>query len=517
MPVPSTHPLHTDIERLSRLYRIALGAIALLAIISQIVVQYLLHSDETNFRIVNIAGRQRMLSQRLCKLALELTFGEKSPTEAIMSDFQLSRALWKQSHYGLQMGDAALHLPSGRNSRRVQEMFATLEPTFLVVDSLCECIVRSSGTQSPQQRQSNTRLLLAYADTFLLQMNAIVFEYDEEFRADVQRLQAIELGLFLLIMLVLALEAFFVFRPAILHIGSSVAALEKTNDTLLDNNAQLLHQQEALEIQTIELEAMNAQALEQNTELERQRRVMQEQMFALDKSHGEVLEARRVQSEFLANISHEFRTPMTAIIGFTEILLDGFIVEEGKPLGRHVLRSANILLVILNDLIDFAHLEAGTFELKRDSQPLAPVVEDICYLMQLEATAKHLALRSYIAPEVPPLLEFDARRIRQILFNLLSNAIKFTEIGVVEMRVFFDKETNILRFEVQDTGIGIAPQDQERIFEPFVQQDGSPTRKYGGMGIGLALVRRIIALKGGQIWVESELGKGTTVIVELPK
>jgi signal transduction histidine kinase len=457
-----------------------------------------------------------MLSQRLCKLALELTFGEESHPEAIMNDFQLSRALWKQSHYGLQMGDAALLLPSDRNSRRVQAMFATLEPTFLAVDSLCERVVRS-GTQSPRQRQANTRLLLAHTETFLLQMNAIVFEYDEEFRADMQHLQVIELGLFLSIILVLALEAFLVFRPALRHIGSSVAALEKTNDMLSESNDKLLRQQEALEIQTLELESMNAQALEQNTELERQRQIMQEQMFALDTSHREVLEARRVQSEFLANISHEFRTPMTAIIGFAEILLDGFLLEEGKPFGRHILRSANILLVMLNDLIDFAHLEAGTFELKRSSQPLAPVVEEICYLMQLEATAKHLALRSFIVPEVPPLLEFDARRIRQILFNLLSNAIKFTEIGFVEIRVFFDKETKVLRFEVQDTGIGIAPQDQERIFEPFVQQDGSPTRRYGGMGIGLALVRRIIALKGGQIWVESELGKGTTIIVELPK
>lgn len=165
----------------------------------------------------------------------------------------------------------------------------------------------------------------------------------------------------------------------------------------------------------------------------------------------------------------------------------------------------------------YTFLLLGLFEIHRELQPLELIVASICQLIQSDAEAKHLTLTYTISTDVPALMSFDERRFRQILFNLLSNAIKFTEKGGVELCVLFDTSSSTLRFEIQDTGIGIAPDQQERVFKPFVQHDGSSTRKYGGIGVGLALVKRIVTLKGGQIWLESDLGKGTTVVVELPR
>jgi signal transduction histidine kinase len=507
-----------DINRLRRLYMLALGAIALMAIIGQAAIQVVLHNDETNARIINIAGRQRMLSQKLCKLATQLAFVEHTPKPATLKEFQSSYLLWQHSHYGLQRGDTALHIPAEKNSPMVKAMFAKLEPVCTSMDSLCQNIPRiAADTALRPLLRETVSVLLVKADEFLPQMNTIVFQYDEEFRVAVVQLQLLEAALFILTIVVLGIEAAFVFRPAVQQLRQTFDALGAKNQELSASNDMLIRQQEVLEEQAIELETNNTKAQEQNLELERHRGSLQEKMFELEHLYRQVQEAQRVQTEFLANLSHELRTPMAAIIGFTEILLSDFTTEGGKPFGKRVLHSANVLLAMLNDLIDFASIEAGIFEIDRELQPLEPVITNICVLIRFEAVGKGLVLNCFIAPEVPPLLSFDAWRIRQILFNLLANAVKFTESGSVTLRTLFDTANNTLIFEIEDTGIGIAPEDQARVFEPFVQQDGSPTRKYGGIGIGLTFVKRIVTLKGGRIWLESEQGKGTMVRVELPR
>ncbi len=514
----SSAPPHDEISRLQRLYLLALGVIVGMAIIGQTAIQLTLRNDETNSRIVNIAGRQRMVSQKLCKIAAQLAFVEYPPQRQTLQDLQASLVLWKQSHYGLQHGDAALKIPQGKNSDTVQAMFTRIEPTFHLMDSLAQSLCRGSlDTALRQESQAQARLLFAQSDMFLSRMDAIVFQYDEEFRAAIGWLQILEGAIFLVTFSALGFVSVVVFRPAVRHLRQTVLSLEKTNQDLAYSNDILTRQQAVLEDQALELETMNTQAQEMNIEMEQHRSVLQKQMFELETMYRELQEARRSQSEFLANLSHELRTPMSAIIGFTEILLTDFISEAGKPFGERVLHSANILLVMLNDLIDFAYIEAGLFEIHRELQPLEPIIASVSQLMRFDAEAKHLTLTYTISPDVPALMSFDERRFRQILFSLLSNAVKFTEIGGVELRVLFDVNSHTLRFEIQDTGIGIAPDQQERVFKPFVQHDGSSTRKYGGIGVGLALVKRIVTLKGGRMWLESTIGKGTTVVVELPR
>jgi signal transduction histidine kinase len=511
---------------------LALGVIALLAIMGQIAVQIVLRNDETNARIVNIAGRQRMLSQKLCKLAAQMSFMEQTPTSAAKEDFLASLLLWRQSHAALQYGDVALKISEGKISDSVKAMFVRLAPTFLSMDAHCQKILSlASDTAQRPLMQHEATLLFRYSNEFLPQMNAIVFRYDEEFRASVRRLEILEGLLFGITLLVLFLEAALVFRPAVKHLRASVEAIEATNKELRHSNDILVRQQAVLEDQAVELEAINVKSQEQylelerykttleqqNRELEQHRSALQEQMFETERMYNEVRLARRAQSEFLANLSHEVRTPLAAVIGFTEIILADFITEEGKVFGNRVLQSANMLLLLMNDLIDFAQIEAGRFEIHGELQPIRPVIEELSALIGADARVKGLQMNVEIAPEVPKLLIFDAARVRQICFNLLSNAVKFTEKGRVDFRISFNAATGMMRFEVEDTGIGIPNEDLDRVFEPFIQQDGSQTRKYGGVGVGLALVQRIVRLKGGTVTLTSELGKRTLVVVELPQ
>ncbi len=506
-----------EIDRLRRLYLIALGAIAVMAIIGQIAIQYVLRNDETNSRIVNIAGRQRMLSQRICNLATQISVGEPSLQPSLIQKLQAAHVLWKQSHRGLQFGDSTLEIPPKKNSQHIQEMFADMNPTFHRMDSLVEASMRfSAETSASPSRLAMVRELLRESEMFLPKMNAIVFQYDEEFQVAVHRLQMLEAALFLLTLLTLGLEALFIFRPALRHLQTSVDTLEAQNDELASGNELLHKQQDTLEAQARELEMMNAQAQEQNVELERNRQTLQEQMLTTEKMLREVQEARRVQSEFLANLSHEFRTPLTSIMGFSEILQDDFVSPDGLPFMRQIKKNANILFVMLNDMIDLAQLEAGQLQILLAPSSIHGVIDEVCTIFHIEAQTKKMSLTWSVAPDVPSSLVFDARRARQIIFHLVSNAIKFTLQGSVDVRASYLPASSLLRIEVQDTGIGIAPQELERIFAPFVQEDGSATRKYGGLGIGLALVKRIVALKGGSIHVESELQKGSAFIVELP-
>ncbi|TAE28607.1 MAG: hypothetical protein EAZ92_07910 [Candidatus Kapaibacterium sp.] len=510
-------PPRFEIIRLRRLYMLALGTIAAMAIIGQIAVQYVLRNDKTNARIVNIAGRQRMLSQQICKLAMQIAFVDPSLQPNFVEKLRAAQTLWRQSHNALQFGDATLGIPEGKNSRQIQEMFAKLNPTFQRMDSLVEAAARfTASTRTSPVAVATVGDLLRESEVFLPKMNAIVFQYDEEFHAAVQRLQMLEGALFLLTLLTLGLEAFFIFRPAVQHLETSVNMLEAQNEEFSSSNELLRRQQDILEAQARELEMMNTQVQEQNVELERHRHILQGQMLEMERMLREVQEARRVQSEFLANLSHEFRTPLSAIMGFTEILHEDFVSPDGMPFMRQIKKSANVLLVMLNDMIDLAQIEAGQIEIRLAPGSIRSVIDEICTTLHIEAQTKKIDFKHSVAPDVPRSLVFDIQRTRQIVFHIVNNAVKFTSQGSIDVRVFYLSDVSILRIEVQDTGVGISSQQMERIFAPFVQEDGSTTRKHGGLGIGLALVKRIVGLQKGSIHAESEPQKGSTFTIDLP-
>jgi two-component system, sensor histidine kinase and response regulator len=226
--------------------------------------------------------------------------------------------------------------------------------------------------------------------------------------------------------------------------------------------------------------------------------------------------ASRAKSEFLATMSHEIRTPLNGVIGMTELLLDSGLSERQRSLADTIESSAELLLAVINDILDYSKSEAGHLELELLDCDLREVVESVMSLLAERAHRKGVELLCSIDTGIPHAVRTDPSRLRQVLTNLVSNAVKFTERGEIEVRVSaVGTASPRARFEVRDTGIGIPLATQARLFEPFTQADASTTRLFGGTGLGLAIVRQIVGMMGGAVTVESREGVGSTFSFEL--
>jgi len=223
--------------------------------------------------------------------------------------------------------------------------------------------------------------------------------------------------------------------------------------------------------------------------------------------------ATAAKSEFLARMSHEIRTPINAVTGFTDLALRSADEAQRLDYLRQIRTASRSLLTVINDILDMSRVEAGKLALSLQDFRLQPLLDDVREMFAAQAADKGVQLSVGASPEVPPALRGDPVRLEQVLVNLLANAVKFTDQGRVALRVALDAATPTeawLRFEVEDTGIGISAGQQARLFEPFSQADESITRRYGGTGLGLAICRQLVELMGGRIGVDSEPGRGST-------
>jgi CheY-like chemotaxis protein/signal transduction histidine kinase/CHASE3 domain sensor protein len=294
--------------------------------------------------------------------------------------------------------------------------------------------------------------------------------------------------------------------------------LRVSNEELEEQGRALRESQARLEQQQAQLEQTNAHLEEQTQLLEAERDQVAKSRAALQSKARELAQASRYKSDFLANMSHELRTPLNSSLILAKLLADnpgGNLTDEQVRYAQTIHSAGNDLLALINDVLDLSRIEAGRMEVRPEPVPIAHLVEGLTRTFQPMADQKGLAFRPVVAPTCPDGVETDRQRLEQVLKNLLANAVKFTERGEVELSATRTADGRIA-FAVRDTGVGIAVEHQEAIFEAFRQADGTTNRKFGGTGLGLSISRELTRLLGGEIGLESEPGRGSTFTVTLP-
>ena len=301
--------------------------------------------------------------------------------------------------------------------------------------------------------------------------------------------------------------------------------LEVQQEELRTANEELGEQSRVLEQSQAHLEEQKAALEQSNEQLAVQALSLDQKNMAIGQAHAQ-LEARaeelqrasRYKSEFLANMSHELRTPLNSSLILSKLLSDnssGNLTPEQVTFAQTIYSAGNDLLTLINDILDISKVEAGKLELNPEAVPFDELLSSMKMLFGPQAQQKKLAFNVSVAPDAPASLVSDRQRLEQILKNLLSNAIKFTDAGTVALHVDTDEAGNV-RFQVQDSGIGIADDQQQKVFDAFHQADGTTSRRYGGTGLGLSISRDLAALLGGSIELASTPGQGSTFTLVLP-
>ncbi len=294
--------------------------------------------------------------------------------------------------------------------------------------------------------------------------------------------------------------------------------LRVNNEELEQQSRALQESQTLMQAQQVSLEESNAQLEEQTQQLEYQKQQLMRVQQALETKADELAQASQYKSEFLANMSHELRTPLNSSLILSKLLGDnksGNLTPEQVRYAQTIHSAGNDLLALINDILDLSKIEAGQTRVDIDEVCFDKLTRDVVEPLRPMATEKGLALSVEIEPGTPRCIASDGQRVAQILKNLLFNALKFTERGQVLLRVYPSGPDHVC-VAVRDTGIGIAPQQQEAMFEAFRQADGSMHRKYAGTGLGLSISRKLAQLLGGSIAVQSALGEGSTFTLTLP-
>ncbi len=295
--------------------------------------------------------------------------------------------------------------------------------------------------------------------------------------------------------------------------------LKASNEELEEQARALQESRSRLELQQSELEETNAQLEEQTRLLEVQRDDLSRAQASLQAQARELEQASRYKSEFVANMSHELRTPLNSLLIMARLLADnrdGTLTEDQVRYATTIEASGNDLLALINDILDISKIESGRVELQVGTVRVGAMARKLVETFRPQATAKGIAIDAEISPDMPAEIETDGQRLEQILKNFLANAVKFTDTGSVTLLAGRTVDGR-LAFTVRDTGIGIPADKQEAIFEPFRQADGTIDRKYGGTGLGLSISRELTRLLGGEIRVDSAVGRGSSFSLIVPE
>lgn len=458
---------------LTKAYITALSFVAFMSILTFTLMTTTLDGNKYSGTIINISGKQRMLSQQAALFANQLVTEPQHKRASIREKLQRTISEFENSHNDLIYGNAEKKIPPLSSEAAYKIYF---DPEFALNQRVKEYIAHINIFlhMSKENQDDNNQILEKinniFAPELLTKLDKVVKTHEQENLNVLRKLHRTEKYVLITVLFVLLCEALLVFRPLI----------RSTEE-----------KQKNLELQALELAAAKADS---------------------EASQKLSEEATKLKSEFLANMSHEIRTPMNGVIGMTNVLLNTKLTNSQRKYAETVMSSAESLLQIVNDILDVSKIEAGKLEFETLPFNIKTLIENITDIISIKAHEKNLDVMINIAPYIPKNVIGDPSRIKQIFLNLATNALKFTNEGHIIINIDTNQEYDgKVEFiaSVEDTGIGIPDDKQDYIFQKFNQADETTTRKFGGTGLGLAICQELTKHMNGEIGVESKLNEGS--------